>query len=75
MTLLFPAQSLRTAIQHHMIPLIQLHIPSRQIGTEGMRAICATFASVGIDHRVTDRTEIVLRLSGDEIAGLELERA
>lgn len=71
--LLFPVQSLRTAIQHHMIPLVQSHIPPSEVGAEGMRAMGAMFAFIGVDHGVADGTEVVLGLSGDEVARLKLE--
>ncbi len=56
-----------------MVPLIQPHVPSSQEGTQRMRTISASLATVGIDHGVADRTEIVLWLPWNEVTRLELQ--
>jgi hypothetical protein len=70
--LLLLVQTSSAALQDHPLLGVQAHVPPVEVGTQGMRAVGAASALVGVDCRVADRAEVVL---GHEVAGFELQGA
>lgn len=75
MALLLLVQTLRAAFEQNLVAVIEGHVPSCEVGAEGMRAHGAVLAAISVHHGVADGAEVVLRFPRNKITGFELEAA